>query len=45
VAARRLAEQLVKQGRQGVIVTIGCDGASKYLHEDFWQEAELAAKV
>jgi len=45
VAARKLAEQLVAEGRKGVIVTIGCDGAAKYLREDFWQEAELAASV
>ncbi len=43
VAARRLAESLAKQGRTGLIVTIGCDGAAKYLREDFWQEGELAA--
>jgi hypothetical protein len=36
-----LAEELVKQGRKGLIVTIGCDGAAKYLREDFWQEGEL----
>ena len=45
VAARRLAEGLVKQGRKGVIVTIGCDGAAKYLREEFWQEAELTARA
>jgi cysteine synthase B len=43
VAARRLAERLAKQGRNGLIVTIGCDGAAKYLREDFWQEDELVA--
>jgi cysteine synthase B len=36
VAARKLARQLIQQGRQGVIVTIACDGASKYLSDDFW---------
>jgi cysteine synthase B len=44
-AARRLAEDLVNQGRSGVIVTIGCDGAAKYLREQFWQEPELAAQA
>jgi cysteine synthase B len=43
-AARRLAEDLARQGRSGVIVTIGCDGAAKYLREDFWQEPELTAQ-
>ncbi len=38
VAARKLAEQLVSQGRAGTIVTIACDGAAKYLSEDFWSE-------
>ena len=36
VAARQLAEQLAADGKNGVIVTIGCDGAAKYLSEDFW---------
>jgi cysteine synthase B len=38
VAARKLGEELVSQGRRGVIVTIACDGAAKYLSEDFWFE-------
>jgi cysteine synthase B len=38
VAARKLGEQLVSQDRRGVIVTIACDGAAKYLSEDFWFE-------
>ena len=40
VAARKLAEQLVAEGRKGVIVTLACDGASKYLSEDFWHDEE-----
>jgi cysteine synthase B len=36
VAARKLGEQLVAQGRKGVIVTIACDGAARYLSEEFW---------
>jgi cysteine synthase B len=38
VAARKLGEQLVAEGRLGVIVTIACDSAAKYLSEDFWFE-------
>jgi S-sulfo-L-cysteine synthase (O-acetyl-L-serine-dependent) len=38
VAARKLGEELVSQGRRAVIVTIACDGAAKYLSEDFWFE-------
>lgn len=38
VAARKLGEQLVAQGRSGVIATIACDGAAKYLSEHFWFE-------
>ena len=34
VAAIRLAEEV----RQGVIVTIFCDGADKYLSDAFWEE-------
>jgi S-sulfo-L-cysteine synthase (O-acetyl-L-serine-dependent) len=44
-AARRLATELVNQGRKGVIVTIGCDGAAKYLHEEFWHETELISQA
>jgi S-sulfo-L-cysteine synthase (O-acetyl-L-serine-dependent) len=36
VAARKLAEKLASQNRRGVIVTIACDGVSKYLSESFW---------
>lgn len=35
-AARNLGRRLVAEGREGVIVTIACDGASKYLSEPFW---------
>lgn len=35
VAAVRVAQQL----REGVVVTILCDGAAKYLSEPFWNEA------
>jgi len=38
VAARKLGRQLVEAGERGVIVTILCDGAYKYLSEPFWQD-------
>jgi cysteine synthase B len=37
-AAREVGRRLVKQGRSGVIVTVLCDGATKYLSEPFWNE-------
>lgn len=37
-AARTLGQRLHSEGRQAVIVTILCDGASKYLSEPFWNE-------
>jgi len=38
-AAREVARRLRKEGRTGVIVTILCDGATKYLSEAFWNES------
>jgi cysteine synthase B len=38
VAARKLGQQLVERGERGVIVTVLCDGAYKYLSEPFWQD-------
>jgi cysteine synthase B len=38
VAARKLGQRLVRDGKRGVIVTIACDGASKYLSDGFWNE-------
>src|SRR5712671_2422812 len=38
VAARAVAKHLVDAGQSGVIVTVLCDGAYKYLSESFWQE-------
>jgi len=38
VAARKLGQQLAAQKRSALIVTIACDGAAKYLSEDFWFE-------
>jgi cysteine synthase B len=37
-AALQLAKELHESGRRGVIVTILCDGADKYLSEHFWDE-------
>lgn len=34
----QVAEELAAQGREGVIVTILCDSADKYLSERFWEE-------
>jgi cysteine synthase B len=38
VAALTVAKELRVQGREGVIVTIFCDSADKYLSEHFWDE-------
>jgi len=38
VAAREIGRQLVAEGRPGVIVTVLCDGAAKYLSEPFWND-------
>ncbi|MFN0103456.1 MAG: PLP-dependent cysteine synthase family protein [Bryobacteraceae bacterium] len=37
-AAVELGRRLAKEGREGVIATILCDGASKYMSEPFWNE-------
>ena len=39
-AAHELGKQLVSQGKAGVIVTVLCDGATKYLSEPFWNEKD-----
>jgi cysteine synthase B len=38
VAARTVARRLVEAGESGVIVTVLCDGAEKYLSEPFWND-------
>jgi cysteine synthase B len=38
VAAMAVARHLVEAGRSGVIVTVLCDGAYKYLSESFWND-------
>ena len=40
VAATTIGRRLAEEGREGVIVTILCDGAEKYLSEPFWRENE-----
>ncbi len=37
-AAVRVAQRLIEQGKPGVIVTILCDSADKYLSEKFWDD-------
>ncbi|HEX8984462.1 MAG TPA: cysteine synthase family protein [Bryobacteraceae bacterium] len=39
-AAMRVAAELADEGRQGVIVTILCDGGEKYLTESFWDDSD-----
>jgi cysteine synthase B len=39
-AALQLAGELHAEGRKGVIVTVLCDGADKYLSESFWDDEE-----
>ncbi|HYL76977.1 MAG TPA: cysteine synthase family protein [Bryobacteraceae bacterium] len=38
LAARAVGKQLVDAGESGVIVTVLCDGAYKYLSESFWND-------
>ena len=37
-AAHTVGKQLVARGESGVIVTVLCDGATKYLSEPFWND-------
>jgi cysteine synthase B len=39
-AACRLALRLAENGEAGVIVTVLCDGADKYLSEHFWDDPD-----
>ena len=39
VAALQIARQLHAEGREGMIVTVLCDSAEKYLSDQFWDEA------
>lgn len=38
VAARAVGKRLLEAGEMGVIVTVLCDGAEKYLSEPFWND-------
>jgi cysteine synthase B len=38
VAALQIARQLHAEGREGMIVTVLCDSAEKYLSDHFWEE-------
>ena len=38
VAASQIARELHAEGRTGIIVTVLCDSAEKYLGEHFWEE-------
>src|ERR1700676_1478407 len=39
-AAREIGRQLVAEGRTGLVVTVLCDGATKYLSEPFWNDQD-----
>jgi cysteine synthase B len=38
VAAQMIGRRLAERGERGMIVTILCDGADKYLSEHFWDD-------
>jgi cysteine synthase B len=38
--ALQIARELSTEGRAGVIVTVLCDGADKYLSESFWDDED-----
>ena len=39
-AAHMVGKRLVSEGKSGVVVTILCDGATKYLSESFWNDQD-----
>jgi cysteine synthase B len=39
-AAAQLAREMEARGESGVVVTILCDGADKYLSEHFWDDRD-----
>jgi cysteine synthase B len=40
VAAREVARRMMENGERGVLVTMLCDGAEKYLSESFWNDPD-----
>lgn len=40
IAARKVGEEMAAKGERGVIVTVLCDGAEKYLSESFWNDPD-----
>jgi cysteine synthase B len=40
LAAHSLGKSLVESGKRAVIVTVLCDGAQKYLSDDFWNDPD-----
>jgi S-sulfo-L-cysteine synthase (O-acetyl-L-serine-dependent) len=44
VAALNIAAQMKARGEEGVVVTIFCDSAAKYLSESFWQDINSEAE-
>jgi cysteine synthase B len=40
VAARHIARRLIEAGQNGLVVTVLCDSAEKYLSEDFWNDPD-----
>jgi cysteine synthase B len=44
VAALNIAARMKANGQEGVVVTIFCDSAAKYLSESFWQDINSEAE-
>ncbi len=40
VAARQVAKRMLEAGERGLIVTVLCDSAEKYLSESFWNDPD-----
>ncbi len=40
VACRQLARRMIERGQGGLLVTILCDSAEKYLSEEFWNDPD-----
>ena len=45
VAALKIAARVKQQGGNGVVVTVFCDSAAKYLSESFWSEVNSDAEI